>query len=600
MWDRVQSLLLEKFEVAAPFAGLDVYRKLWDKKLDFFQSKGLFVDGLTMSTTTQDNLSYDAYKHMIVGTINTDTPAWERMLEKMPESFSLDSRTLRNAIQNIFLNEVTIDEARKNKLSGPRASLPAGAKASKLTTLLIAKQIKNYVAEDDMATATEAINQLMSLVFANAKVSNSEVVLSIDPVDILLGSMGTTGWSSCYDWSSLSGGAHATAPFKLVTDPHTAVAYMKATGVVKVFGLDVPVKKNRAWVFFNAKYPAAVVGRIFPNDNTAFSEATTELCTKALGTMYTCQELVTSRQLSKEGIPIVVDLPKPKAAWLYSDPWTEMILDRAVVHVVQAVSGYNSHSPLCLTPPDFDSQFMSMADMTAWCPKCGSLRADYSSRNRVVCPNCERLLRDERRTIHDIVQCAHCNLEVRKAVTTDIDRVGAVCPACLDSHYVRCAHCDAWHEKVATYAFKGKRYCRTCLTHVGVYRCNSCGSLHPLDLQEKDVHGMAIPYCPSCIGKAYARCSICGEYVLKNAAVVAGSGYICDKPDCRGAIKICRRCGKATAVEIKVLHRNGVRGLWCPSCRDKVTTTIPEYKLCATCGTWVHQNKEGECCGQEE
>lgn len=597
MWDKVQSLLLEKFEVAEPFAGLDVYRKCWEQKLKFFQSKGMFMDGLTISTTTKDALNYDTYKTMIINTLATTTPAWAKMATKLPGS--VNRSDLCSYLRRIFLDWITIEEVQNNKLTRKMEDLPKGSKTSKFVTSKIHEYLCKRVTDDVLAETVDAVNQLVSLIFANAKLSDSEVVLSIDPIDILLGSMGTTGWTSCYDWSSSSGGAHGTAPFKLVTDPHTAVAYMKARSTTSVYGLEMQAKKNRAWVFFNSKYPAAVVGRVFPNDNTAFGQATEALCKQAISTMYPGVEMSTHKELSAQGLTVSIALPKPKVNWLYMDPWTNLILDKNILLVADAVNGYKNTTKLCIMPPDFDAQFMSTADMIAWCPKCGSLRADYGSKNLVVCPNCYKDLKDERKKLHDIVDCAYCGNEIRRETTTHVKDFGTVCPTCIARHYDTCSHCNELVPKENLFFHEGKNYCNGCLDKVGLYRCYGCGQVEQIASLQVDHEGKSITLCHSCMSRKYVSCEVCGAWVTKGQAISAGKHYICPKAECRSTIKICRRCGKATAEDIKVLHRNGVDGLWCPDCQDRVTKSIPDYKQCETCGTWVHQDREGECCGQE-
>lgn len=111
--------------------------------------------------------------------------------------------------------------------------------------------------------------------FKPAKSSKAKLVLSIDPIDFITGSLNDYNWTSC----TAPDGCHAAMPLGLYMDMFTIIAYIESEKSEYVLFRDFgkPIagsnKKMRRYIHFNQDYSGLILSKTYPHINPAFDSA---------------------------------------------------------------------------------------------------------------------------------------------------------------------------------------------------------------------------------------------------------------------------------------------------------------------------------------
>lgn len=111
--------------------------------------------------------------------------------------------------------------------------------------------------------------------FKPAKLSKAKLVLSIDPIDFITGSLNDYNWSSC----TTPNGCHAAMPLGLYMDAFTIIAYIESEKSEYILFREngAPVtgsnKKMRRYIHFNTDYSGLILNQTYPHVNPAFDKA---------------------------------------------------------------------------------------------------------------------------------------------------------------------------------------------------------------------------------------------------------------------------------------------------------------------------------------
>ena len=387
-----------------------------------------------------------------------------------------------------IFNGATIQEIAENRLHVPRPD-PRPKYAGKTLCGTKFGTYVTYLAEQkfDSALLVDTVVTAFSCATAMAKYKKHEVVVSINPLDMLLASEHTTGWSSCHalDESRTAGALAYTL------DSASAVAYAYTyTKTEGLTGQTLPIKAWRQMVFFDLDTHAAVTSRQYPEDGIWYSE-TVE---RVLGEMV-CK-------LGGGGVPKTIPYREGGHTRLcgYSrqGPW-HYYDDLQSVVKLEGVSTRPLVSPGVVELP---------------CVKCGRKRTD-SVADSLLCYLCGDYG----------APCADCgNICMRDSDETSWYNHDAYCRNCWENNFSTCGRCGEPVPDDDVFEGDGEHLCERCFDR-NYEVCEVCNGATHRDNVVVDSEGTS--YCRDCAEELLYMCDECGEHYRERGIVQLRTGTFC-------------------------------------------------------------------------
>lgn len=572
-WGEVEKLLSEALDGSdLDYSAVEKLRECWEKSwkvqtfLKYFGDLSIAWEVSRAALLAEENEDSSSSSSAVLAAIPDMAPAlrnaWDTLRTRAAEKYALEEAY--SFICNVspvdlvimlfrldgrvfdFLNNRTLVDL--TNVLGTNA--PKGAKASKILRKLMLSRtlsrvyrefyydaVPRYViwlgginGQKNLEFIVDGILTLVSLVIQayTAKDNNKiKVVLSVDPVDILTASIGTTRWYSCFN---IMEGCYRTAPLAILGDDTTCIAYAYETTTVK-HGLILPVKLFRQWVAFVPDQHSAVFGRRYPGTRDAIEKTIRSITASVLARDAGLPEDAPVNWIKRAG----GNYKYSTSDWVYYDEPTAAItlkVPEVRVDIVHADIGTDTIP--CLTCGDMrddgstDALRCEYCNGTVYCVACGDSLHEEDVEWYDGDPYCRDCFENR------YGYCSACHEARPHEDLYYIEDVGEdVCFSCLEysSDFASCNECGDWHYVSYLVDTKdGRQLCEYCIDRYYT-ECEHCGEYVPNDDVYITLDRSAV--CSDCLREHYTECADCGEYVPNDEAVeVDGDCY-------------CAECAKA-------------------------------------------------------
>lgn len=414
-----------------------------------------------------------------------------------PEKFSGVSRTglydwLYNSLLSVGPVAIATNRLQESHPVGER-KVRAG---TKVTTFLKVRGAQEGLSDEAMCFALEAYSVGLS-VFKPPK--KSHLVLSANPLDILMASECTTGWGSCH---SLSGTVR-TGPLSYMYDSVTLIAYAYTSCLEYLDNLVLPRKIWRQMVFVDLDRLSAICSREYPQDMPHYAQGIRALVAGVLARHAGVEQRWKWRRLrgmTHSTHDAMVEESAETFSCTRAGGWTYPDTPTARVRLVD---GAEPH--------------LGVGVASIPCPFCGSPRTDDDNRDRFECPGCFG---------EEQVACCHCGSIIDEEDARSDEAGDTYCENCYSDLYTVCDSCGHELYRQDAVLVEGDYVCESCAQDA--VRCELCGEFVWLDdAYAYGTEGDDGSVCSSCV-RAWnlVQCADCGSYVHANDVhTVAGEDY---------------------------------------------------------------------------
>lgn len=452
--------------------------------------------------------------------------------------------TASSYVEN-FVDHIELKELADNKIEHNYESLFSGVKHSKgmRVSRLLGNTIKSY-SEDDWnrhplcgsidwrrkPEFLELCNILFSKVREALDNTRTTIVLSANPVDILLSSANTTGWRSCHN---IYDGQFRGACLSYALDKATLVAYA-TRGKKEISQVLADIKMWRQMVYFSLNDGVAYHSRQYPGHDLVFSTQARRLAAKILTEHHNLPYEWKVRDAQGADDHNIYH----QGGWHYSgDNLHRRIRIKGDKFVPEHEVEVGVSELPCVSCgwlnviDDMPGLLCSDCRAFSYCDRCGeeilSENDAYYVENDYLCEYCAE---------YYTATCGTCGESYYLDNMTYLDHEEAyVCDYCLGEQYRRCEECgdyfysdDLYHVK---YAYSSYYYvCEDCLDeHYG--RCEKCGDyFHNDDLHQVKSANSYYYVCKDCLDDYYDRCEKCDDFFDVDSLNVTSSGeYLCNE-----------------------------------------------------------------------
>jgi hypothetical protein len=448
-------------------------------------------------------------------------------------------RLLRHLMTSHFTEEEILENKlidRKDDPSRKGKMLPEGTKVSKYIVSHIMNNddlfardgiLFSYGKSNASVVADFAID-LYSQIISILKRKDDTVVISANPVDIILASNHTHGWRSCH---RIFGGEHRTGQLSYLCDKVSLIAFAyRVIDEVDCMKEEWPRKLWRQMVFVDKYRLGAFFSREYPNMNATYARAVRGL---------------TAMLLSKYG--------NTEYKWKYksvtddclSDPDDDnsngenhMLLGPGTWH-------YRDNPTAAIRMlPDGKYPIVYPGITVLPCCRCGEGREDEEDSDSLVCSDCDPTLycsccgkeieNEDGMTIdsngvrycrycweENFYECILCGETIHRNDAIHVKEFdNYVCPTCCAKYYLTCDYCGELYENITmTILANGQHYCERCLdSHA--FRCDVCGDFLPNTCQ-KFTTSDGYNYCQVCVHRVYS-CIECNAVFRYNYGLING------------------------------------------------------------------------------
>jgi len=517
-WELVRQLICEVYDIPPSFTkGVDRMRQLWMQKswaFPFLDSNGRLIRDVNL-LLSKKQLIECAPKFVELG---RTLIAEERTTNKVGYAniFEYDGgmsaiKYLLRLLDSVF----NIEDILNNKLS---QDLHVGetkvAKGTRLT-----KALRELVLRDDYEWAcgrfigypvekkkeiAEFIILFYSQIVSMIKnTSTDHVVVSFNPLDMLMCSWVTTRWRSCHH---LIDGQLRFAPFSFLLDDRSGIAYAyreltKAyyKEVTYLKGHRFPKKLWRQMVFFDVKNGSAVFSKEYPQVVSHFACTAriigAELLDSVRGTKSKEWNVIKHRDIAtmpNEKVVFGSSIDIRHGHWHFED------VPSATIFVEAPFVG-----------------FVGMSEVP--CPCCGK---EYSSSKYLSDGFCESCY--EKLSI--CVICGNRYIKSEGAQSHD------VCSSCWDKYSAQCAHCKESILAVdaLSFKFRDEFYCGDCAVEL-FSMCRRCGERNfkseLVQVSEPGYH--VYYYCKHCAQECVTQCAHCKTNIRTSSAYELEGEWFC-------------------------------------------------------------------------
>ena len=314
--------------------------------------------------------------------------------------------------------------------------------------------------EEQESLGWDFINTVLGQVLSAIKFSEKvDIVLSINPVDMLMASVHTTGWRSCHN---IIDGEYATGPISYVLDGVTCIAY--ATRGADYCDLLKEAWDRKLWrqmVFIDKNNLSAIFSRQYPQESVLLEKETRRLVAKVLseygGVAYKWKYLNMAGGCSmsadeesdaeRRGHNVEIC-----GEWMYSG-------DAFSGRIKMSEGGAN---------PDI---LVGVTEII--CPVCGEYRSsdDYYDDQRSDISCCGG----------PWVYCACCDSRIHEEDCIRTHYEDPICEYCYDRYYTTCSDCGEIYHREDTWYVDGEVVCTDCIQSDAYSECWQCGEVHYTD-----------------------------------------------------------------------------------------------------------------------
>lgn len=294
-------------------------------------------------------------------------------------------------IRNIYRDMLSLDEILSGRIIEPKKienipEINEGIKISKFIKKLIEKKHERtdplflYYKEKNKELIIELILDFYSQIYSSIANSNSTIVLSINPIDLLMVSNHTVGnWSSCYNFISAPSGYvnWRVSGYANNFSERTFVAYAydkEAEFKIKnsEFNKILPLKRWRQMIYIDVPTGSAYFSHQYPQSSPLFSK----YARKLTGTL-------------------LADMKNSEYAWKLMDYYdrcditSEEEKDNKLSFYFKSYHGYQDDCLYAIALNDkgeFINKNIKIDNPNIPCIKCGKIRNDTN--NDYFCPEC--------------------------------------------------------------------------------------------------------------------------------------------------------------------------------------------------------------------
>ena len=350
------------------------------------------------------------------------------------------------------------------------------------------------------------------------------VVLSINPLDVLLASECTNGWHSCHALD----GEYAAGQLSYLTCRYTAIQYAYRD-IRSYEGYQLPAKMWRQWAYM--QQDGVLQMRHYPQSFPAFAKTGRKLIGRVLHDW---------NGLSNHNIYV------RKSGYqninIFNSRYQFNYVDDPEYHNARLVQLCLDHENVLSQDVDFDNDIGG----PVYCLSCGAERDPDCSGERegsFLCNECD-----------STTECICCGGYV-DSDTAIYFNGSYYCSDCAEEHLSRCIHCgDYVHNDDAMY-YGDNAYCESCFGN-NFTCCSRCGCDVP-NCDASTVDGD--DYCSSCYEKFCTTCEECGDDIVTSDACSVmddkDNEYILCSDCTYGMATTCNHCGdlyyKTTLTETK-------------------------------------------------
>ena len=471
-----------------------------------------------------------------------------------------DKRFLKSVLKNI---EFSLEELCTNRLAmartvyiestGNTAKFPTGTRTSKYFKVIVENH-DNVVVREHADKLSQAFSVLLESLMQDAV-----VVLSINPLDIAMASVHTTGWKSCYALE----GVYRTAPLAMLLDEGTvlAYAYLHKTEYYPL-GIELPRKIWRQWVNINFDQNAALFMKEYPKQLLFVAKQVRAMVAGILNTHAGFDPNSTWVKLNINSNRIRIY----NSAYIYDDPICAAIVLKSAHDAADVLEfSLGAEEIYCfecshLRQDDLHSSFNCLDCSQYICVYCDSIipTEDDVYRAPNGDPYCECCF-DER-----FVYCSYCSETVDRCDAHYIDYdYEYYCDYCFNDLFTQCNHCDCtirWEDAI-TVDHDGN-YCDDCYNDLFT-DCSNCSDVIRIE-DAVDVDGEY--YCNNCYDELFTECSNCGDFIRIEDALDVDCEYYCD--NCYDELFTkCSNCNAVIAVDSAIEVDDEY---YCDDCYDEL------------------------------
>lgn len=387
---------------------------------------------------------------------------------------------LTSGLAHLF-QQVSVEELAENKLASeredPRPShkgkkIPAGTRVGKFARIWLSCNLRESCCKY-LELAVNVVSRVSQFLRSQ---EGTVCVLSVNPLDVLLASEHTTGWSSCHSLD----GSYCTGPLAYLLDGCTAVAYAYVRQAEYEDTRKIlPVKLWRQMVYFDLEAGSAAMSREYPGEREEYSKTARRLVARALATAKPGASLENWTVLRA---PTCVQVRYVDLGWHYRDTLSARVSLKDVETEVPTIRAGVRELP---------------------CLACGDDRTDGAYDN-LLCPHCGD---------YNVLQCDHCGGRVFEDDGYNVADGSYICETCFEEHYARCSYCDEIYCRADVFIVNHDFYCEDCFERLGGFCCDVCGRA-----VLEGVHAGEAAFCKRCASSRVGCCEMCGDnYVIGDA-----------------------------------------------------------------------------------
>jgi len=542
-------------------SAVEKYKKVWERRkarlMPYFDEEGRIE--CKINITELISSEPDAFDLNEIIEQNNAIPEFviPRHELKFKHIFKDVLKNIKFSLEELCTNRLAMARTIYIESTGKTIKFPAGTKASKYFKAVVENHNNDLVRE-----YADKLNLAFS-VLLESLMQNAVVVLSINPLDIAMASVHTTGWKSCYALE----GVYRTAPLAMLLDESTvlAYAYLHKTEYSPL-GIELPKKIWRQWVNINFDQNAALFMKEYPKQLLFVAKQVRAMVAGILNTHAGFDPGSTWVKLNINSNRIEMY----NSAYIYDDPACAAIVLKSaydaedVLEFSLGAEGVYCFECGLLRQDDTQSSFHCSDCSQYVCVCCGST---ISTEDDVYCspdgdPYCACCF-DER-----FVYCSYCNETIDRYEARYVDYdYGYYCDYCFDELYTYCDHCDCTIRREDVIAVDNDgNYCDDCYDELFT-KCSNCDDVIRIeDAVEVDCEY----YCASCCKELFTECSNCGNDVVRiEDAVEVDGKYYCD--DCYDELFTkCSNCSDVIAVDNAVEVDDEY---YCDDCYDELFAT---------------------------
>jgi hypothetical protein len=468
-WEEIRKLLAElSCHSPSEMHGVDALRETWEENKSWLFP--YFDDEGRVEMLSSDSLDGDDYEDAMRAAKNGIYKVYENRNAKAHEGKQKLVKFSPPSIHNTFrsiANQFRIDELKNNSLSTTKTfdnDYSKGMKVSKVMKSLVINKERSLVIwypnslnEENAEELAELVTTEYSLFRTELDKTGTRCVLSVNPLDILMASISTTGWSTCHN---ITNGSCKAGPFSYLLDEHTIIGYAyrgkENYSYYNYVSADkLPVKKWRLMVSLCGENKAAVLGRQFTGIIPEYERCIRKLSAEVLAKH--CNEpLAWTYKSFTEGCRT------PKT----SDDCGEVRVNDCYFNddlLEHEGSQYNGDYPSAVLRLKSGSiPYISVGYNPIPCAVCEEEIYDCSG--KWICDNC-----------YSEVTCNFCGGRFRKENLEEVEGQRA-CKECLPYQTATCVVCGERHLKNTMYGGVDGRYCTSCVRAKKASLCSRCGT----------------------------------------------------------------------------------------------------------------------------